>query len=423
MRGFLLMLACVTAIAFCEENALKAELKDPDLAANWIYDDLLKAMADAKASNKPICMTIRCVPCVGGKPLDAQVTHPDAELEALEKNFVCVRVIKTNGLDLQKFQYDLDQSWTCFFMNADGTIYGRYGTRAGSGPNSDTHISLPSFKKSMARALALHNDYPKNKASLDAKSQGKPADYPVPEKIPGLEDRAVTPVTRKSCIHCHMVREFTLRAKWNEKKLTRADLFVYPLPEQVGMTMDPNDGLVVKSVGANSPAAKAGIQAGDEILGLKDQTLISQADIQWVLQNANADTKLTVAYKRNGNRSDAMLELSGNWKEGDLSWRASSFALRRALRSIALTTEEKKKLSLSENQLALKVLNVGPDPQKAFQGGVKKDDVIVAMDDNTTAMTESQFLAELRLKHWPGDKVKLTVLRGGEKKEATATMW
>ena len=34
-----------------------------------------------------------------------------------------------------------------------------------------------------------------------------------------------------------------------------------------------------------------------------------------------------------------------------------------------------------------------------------------------------QFLADLRLKHGPGDTVKLTVLRGKEKKEISGTMW
>src|SRR5437016_680855 len=77
------------------ENALKAELKDPDLAANWLYDDLPKALSDAKDSGKPLCVMLRCVPCVAGKKLDADAAHPNKELEALEKNFVCVRVIKT----------------------------------------------------------------------------------------------------------------------------------------------------------------------------------------------------------------------------------------------------------------------------------------------------------------------------------------
>src|SRR5437773_6831407 len=165
-------------IACSSDNALKDELKDPDLAANWIYDDLPKAIGEAKASGKPICMTLRCVPCVAAKKLDAEITHPDAALETLEKNFVCVRVIKTLGLDLKQYQFDMDQSLACFFLNADGAIYGRYGTRAGNGPNSDNFISLPSFKKALERALDVHKNYPANKAELAGKVAVH-ADYPV----------------------------------------------------------------------------------------------------------------------------------------------------------------------------------------------------------------------------------------------------
>lgn len=52
-----------------------------------------------------------------------------------------------NGVDLKQFQFDYDQTWCAFFLNADGTIYGRYGTRAGNRDQSTTHISIPSFKK------------------------------------------------------------------------------------------------------------------------------------------------------------------------------------------------------------------------------------------------------------------------------------
>lgn len=55
---------------------------------------------------------------------------------------MCVRLLQMNGVDLKRFQFDYDQTWCAFFMNADGTIYGRYGTRAGRGNQSMTHISV-----------------------------------------------------------------------------------------------------------------------------------------------------------------------------------------------------------------------------------------------------------------------------------------
>jgi S1-C subfamily serine protease len=45
--------------------------------------------------------------------------------------------------------------------------------------------------------------------------------------------------------------------------------------------------------------------------------------------------------------------------------------------------------------------------------------VIVAVDSRTAPMTESQFMAYVRLNHPPGDSVRLTVLRGQQKEELT----
>ena len=38
-----------------------------------------------------------------------------------------VRLVKIAGIDLRRFEFDHDLTWFCFFLNADETIYGRYG--------------------------------------------------------------------------------------------------------------------------------------------------------------------------------------------------------------------------------------------------------------------------------------------------------
>ena len=68
--------------------------------------------------------------------------------------FVCVRIVQANGMDLTLFQFDYDLTWAAFFLNADRTIYGRYGTRSRSNRKDD--VSLPGFTKAMTAALALH---------------------------------------------------------------------------------------------------------------------------------------------------------------------------------------------------------------------------------------------------------------------------
>ena len=51
------------------------------------------------------------------------------KLRELLKQFVCVRAVQMWGLDLDKYQFDGFMTWAVFFLNADGTIYGRYGSR------------------------------------------------------------------------------------------------------------------------------------------------------------------------------------------------------------------------------------------------------------------------------------------------------
>ena len=50
------------------QTELQKSLKDLDLAPHWIYDDLPRAMAEAKATGKPLLVVLRCVPCPPGKP-------------------------------------------------------------------------------------------------------------------------------------------------------------------------------------------------------------------------------------------------------------------------------------------------------------------------------------------------------------------
>lgn len=418
----ILVLSCMTAMA--AETELQQQLKDTNLAPHWLYCDLPEAMAQAKETGKPILVVLRCVPCPPGKTLDTAVMQPNAELEKLEKQFVCVRIVHTKGLDLSLFQYDYDMSWAAMFLEADGTILGRYGTRVASREKSDSHISLAGFRKAAERALALHKDYPANKQKLAAK-RGKKPDYEVPEQIPGLDERAKGTLKKENCIHCHMIREFALRAKWEASQLTADDLKVYPMPERIGLTMDIDDGLRVKSVAEGSAAEEAGIEIGDELVSASGQPLISLADIQWVLHTTAEEATLPVTLKRDGEVLTKKIEVGGNWKQSDIAWRASSWhGLRQGLKTEPLSRADRRARGIDEDSLALAVKGMfGKGASKLNQAGLKQNDVIVAVDGNTEAMSESDFLIWLRLNHGPQDSVKFTVLRGDGRRELTIPMW
>ena len=430
MRACLLSLSAIVSLLLIQPSALRAQpslreqVKDIETASHWIYDDLPQAMAEAKNSGKPLMVVLRCVPCPPGRTLDTAVMQPDKELEELEKQFVCVRVIQTKGLDLKLCQYDYDMSWAAMFLNADGTVYGRYGTRNASGPGSDALISPSGFRKAAERALALHKGYPANKQALAGKLATS-ADYERPEQIPGLQDRAKGETTKQNCIHCHMVREYALRAKWEEGRLKPADLWVYPMPQRIGLTLDVDDGLRVKEVAPHSPAAAAGIAAGDELVSLNKQPLVSTADVQWVLHTSPNETKLPVTVTRDGKTVEKQIVLSGEWKKADIAWRASSwYGLRQGVKFEPLAKAERESRGIGSDKLALAIRGLfGRGGPKLQNAGLKTGDVIVAFNDETADLSESEFLANLRLNHGPQDSVKFTILRGDKRQEITVPMW
>jgi hypothetical protein len=418
-----LLLACVAPVF--ARSPLGESLKDIEVAPHWIYDDFPAALAQAKASGKPLLVVVRCVPCPPGRTLDEKVMQPDAALEALEKQFVCVRLIQVNNLDLDLFQYDYDMSWAALFLNADGTIYGRYGSRNAEGKEtSDNLLSLAAFRKAAERALALHAGYPANRELLAGKRGARP-EYSSARAIPGLGDKPPVATERRNCIHCHMVKEYALRAKWEQGKLSPADLWVYPLPENIGLSTDLDDGLLITAVRPGSPAAAAGIAAGDQLVSILGQPLISLADIQWALHTAPAEGTLALQVRRGNQTIDKTLTLPPEWKKSDIAWRVSSwYGLRKGLKSEPLPPEERASRGLSAGQLALLVTGIygqGQHPAKA--AGLQTKDVIVAVDGKTEAMDEGEFLTYLRLAHGPKDSVKLTILRDGERKELTIPMW
>lgn len=127
---------------------LQNTLGDQNIASFWTYDDLDRGIEQARKTGKPLLITIRCVPCHACRGMDQQVVNPtDLQLLTLMNQFVCVRIVQAWGLDLSLFQYDMNQSWAAFLMNADGVIYGRYGTRAAQ--RDDKAITIEGFSKAL----------------------------------------------------------------------------------------------------------------------------------------------------------------------------------------------------------------------------------------------------------------------------------
>jgi len=224
-----------------------------------------------------------------------------------------------NTVDLQKFQFDYDVSWAGFFMNADGTIYSRYGTRAAL--EDETHISMEGLKTALKRALTLHKGYPGNRALFEGK-QGGPKRFKSASEIPPLKrvlDQAEK--AREGCVHCHMIYDGTREVLEEEGAFNKfKDIWVYPLPENVGMKIDTDDGTTILEVKPNSPAYKAGLRENDQLETLGGQAILSVADVQWVLHHLPTPGETPVTYHRNGKQLKGTIQVEGDWRVTDISW-------------------------------------------------------------------------------------------------------
>ena len=209
-------------------------------------------------------------------------------------------------VDLAQFQFDYDLAWVAVFINVDGTVYGRYGSRLVEGPMA--YNSIPSLKKAMERVLELHQNYPVNRALLLGKNLPVPK-WKQAEEIPGLRSRMQKQLNQvvgpRDCIDCHNIYDGWRNTTYDQGTFSTDDLWVYPLPKNIGLQIEVDEGNLIVTVEPNSTAALADLQADDRIQTANGQAIISVADLQWLLNGlpAAADLQLTVEPAATGRHS------------------------------------------------------------------------------------------------------------------------
>ncbi len=426
--GFGLLFPLAVCDAQERELKVRGDKKRVEGDGYWIYNDLPSGVARAKESKKPLLVVFRCVPCEACAQLDEDVVQRDPQVRELLDKFVCVRIVHANGMDLSQFQFDYDQSWAAFFLNADMTIYGRYGTRSHQTESKDD-VSLEGFSKALSGALELHAQFPNNKAVLTAK-RGPTSEIKVPEQFPSFKGKYGAKLDYEgkvvqSCIHCHQVGEaLRLTPRTAGQPISEKILYPYPNPKILGLILDPKEKAKVKQITAGSSADQDGFREGDEIVTLAGQPLLSIADVQWVLHHAGETGKLTAEVLRDDKRQSLTLTLAKGWRHReDISWRATSWDLRRmtlgGLLLEPLPEDKLNELKLSRDQLALQVKHVGQygDHAVAKRAGFLKDDVLISIDGDRSPLTESGVMARLLQTKRPADRITVTVLRGSQRLE------
>lgn len=424
----LLSLMCVAAVhaetVKDREGAVRGDRAKLEADARWNYNDVDAGFALAAMTGKPVLVVLRCIPCMACMGIDQSVLE-EQELAPLLDQFVCVRVINANALDLSRFQFDYDLSFSAMLFNADGSVYGRYGSwQHQKDPRDKTTAG---FKKALEAGLEIHRGYPGNKAALGGK-QGGPTPYKTPVEFPTLSVKYMSKLdwggkVVQSCVHCHMVGD-AFRANFRSRGEAVPMQWIYPQPSfaTLGVTLATDEIAKVEAVAADSAAAKAGVRVGDRFVSLDGQPLISIADVSWALHRAPDAGTMSTVIERDGKTTEMTLGLQAGWRSAqDISKRVGTWPMRAmafgGMRMEDLDDASREELGLSQAAMALRISNVGEyGPNGAAKKeGFKPGDILLGVDDLQQRISESALIGNLLEHHRPGEKLPATVVRGSER--------
>lgn len=408
------------------EGAVRSDRETMEKSDRWIYNDIARGFTEAAKNGKPVLVVLRCVPCMACRGIDASILSSQ-ELQPVLDQFNCVRVINANALDLTKFQFDYDLSFSTLFFNADGTLYGRYGSWQHQRDSADA--TTAGYKAALEAALTVHRGYPANKTALEPK-QGGPAPFKTPIEIPALAGKYERELNWsgkvvQSCVHCHQIGD-AFRAWYRDqgKPIPLDLIYPMPVPETIGLTLDSQCVAKVQAVAADSPAAQAGMRPDDEILSFGGAPLLSIADFAWALHRLPEAGEATLQVQRAGATMEIKISLANGWRsQSDISTRVGTWQMRGmatgGLKLESVPAAKRESLGIAPGTMALEVAHLGSFGLHgaAKKAGFQEGDVLVAVDGFAADVTEGQLIGRLLTQYAPRTSLKTLVRRGAERVE------
>jgi S1-C subfamily serine protease len=185
-----------------------------------------------------------------------------------------------------------------------------------------------------------------------------------------------------------------------------------PGPETIGLTLAADQRATISKVHPGTPAAQAGLKAGDEILTANKAPLISPADLAWALHHLKDEDTLPLTVKRDSSSKPITLTLPKNWRlQSDISRRVGTWPMR------AWIGGGMKLEPVAGDHLGLQAIHVGQYNQHAAakRAGFKKGDILVEVDGLKTRHTESQLYGILLQRYSKPTTLDATVLRNGKR--------
>jgi hypothetical protein len=346
-------------------------------------------------------------------------------VERLLHKFECVRIVDMAGVDLDLLSFDFDLTFCLLLTAPDGRILHTFGGRDATG--AESHLSLEALRRVLEGTLQEWDGRDRSVAS----NRPPPAGRTI-EQIPVFARRRERGEA-KGCVHCHTVFQMFTEEKREAGRFRNEDAWRWPDPIQVGLVLDREDQTLVKTVVAESPAARAGLKAGDHLRRADGAHLLSFGDLQRVLhmRDLSAGT-LEIHYQR-GEKSDlrARLSLGKGWKTPTpevFAWRNSKWTLdpKPGFGGPDLTADEKRQAGIPPEDYAFRIkylVDWGSEAhtgRAAAKAGLRKGDIVVSVEGRTRFESQNHFHAWFRLTRKPGETVEIVVLR--EKKRVVVAL-
>jgi serine protease Do len=408
----------------------RAEIPLPLDKVVWRHD-VNAALAEAKRNQKPLFVTMRCLPCKQCSAFDKEVLEGGAELNPLLARFVTVRLTNAANIDVRMFPVegfqDLDLSWWGWFLSPEGNVYGVYGGR--DHISDATRISSSGLMTALWRVLNHHYDPRRVSWNIDGPAPDLPGEPKTPRELPGYAAwyEKLHPNEKKagSCIHCHQVNDILRTPAIAAKKFDkRRDVEVWPLPENVGLTLDRDDGLLVTAVTTDSPAARAGMKAGDRLGAADGRHLFTQTDFRGVLHRGPHDAgPVDAVWLRDSKVMAGKLNLLPGWRKTDLGWRMSIsqgvIGTGPGFFPLSVSAAKRQQAGLSTNSMAIEPYMGRATNSAPYRAGLRGSDIVTAVNGINTNLVGRTFLVWFRQQYDAGDRVTLSVRSQGKTREVT----
>jgi serine protease Do len=329
----------------------------------------------------------------------------DSPLGKQLSEYVCLRIVRMDDVDVGLFDRDWNNAIYFFMMNADEQIYMRYGGR--DSPSPDTYLDMSSLELALKQGLELHRQY--QKGELKKTERAKPL---LPRQIPLLVQRTFA---QRQCVECHLIGDFQNLQRERDGTLDKlTHLYRSPDIKVLGVTLDVPKGLVVKE--ARGAVQTAGMKPGDRVTALNGTQVWTFGDLQYTYDKVNRKAeRVQITVDRNGQPLDLAVILPERWWWTDLRFRQSSVDPRTYFEDRALTEAEKRRQGLKPDGFASEIRFV-PFFAKALKShDLQVGDIIFGVDGVERDDLANTAELYIKLRKNAGDSVMLGVLRAGKR--------